>query len=285
MDSTTTDNPPAEPSSGKKYLCLYYWVILPLRGGITDNPERTPAFSSYFKSKEGQEYIVSVFCDDAGDPHFIRCNIPGLEEKNIPSDCLPFLQLLKEHLLSVLRLTYKLDLLLFSRSIWTFREEGEEPSTSVLIEEHGRDHFNSELTRNVFVQSINDREIIRLYADGVNEFLPIPFRYLSFYKIIENKFRSSGFWDKDGLDELLEKYSHLFENHELVGKPTAIIHGLRDACAHAKTGSKREAWGITHLNYKELAKAEKGIKILTAICIDLINELGQGKYGITPKSD
>ncbi len=60
-----------------------------------------------------------------GRPNYARLTVPNLSEDQIPESLTPFIQSTKEHLLSVLRLTYDFDLHFFSRPIWFFVKTGE----------------------------------------------------------------------------------------------------------------------------------------------------------------
>ena len=56
---------------------------------------------------------------------------------------------------------------------------------------------------------------------------------------------------------------------------------LRDKCAHKKTGSKDEVFGVTHLQHKEVATVQKTMPIMADICIEILNEQTNGNFVIS----
>src|SRR5450759_5279981 len=173
------------------YYCLYYWIIAPLRGGIVDSPERNPAFVVQVQALDQKTYELSLYCDKQGSPEFARCRIPDLETEAIPNATLPLLQSLKEHLLSILRLTYRPDTMLaMPGTAWAFIENGQPAKMSLLIDEFGSTSYDPEPTKNLFIHSFEFRELMRLYVDGVDDRLPLQYQFLSLYKLLELCFRN-----------------------------------------------------------------------------------------------
>ena len=263
------------------YYCLYYWIIAPLRGGIVDTPERGPAFTVQVQPPDQKVYDLSLYCDKQGNPEFARCRLSNLENESLPETVLPLLQSLKEHLLSVLRLTYRPDVMFAEPgTVWTFINDGDPANFSLLIDEFGSRSYDPEPTRNLFIQSFEVRELVRLYVDGVDARLPLQYQFLSLYKLLELRYRKNGHWNKKRLAELLGPYSKNFKGRGFRGEPAATLHGLRDKCAHIRTGSKgkREVLGVTHLNLPEVARLERILPVLRAACAVSINERVAGKF-------
>ena len=265
------------------YYCMYYWIIAPLRGGIKDVPERLPAFALNVQALDGKDYELSLFCDHRNEPEFARCRIPSLGTEAIPDSILPLLQTIIEHLMSSLRLTYRMDLMLAQPSaVWSFFEESKPHEVSLSIQELGERTFDPQPVKNLFSASFNIRELVRLYLDGVDGGIPLQYRFLSLYKLIENRFRRRGYWENTSLDAFLQPYAAKFIDLGFKGAPASILHDLRDRCAHIKTGTKgvREVLGVTHLNHKEAVRVQHVLPLLRAICSVVINDRAKGAFAL-----
>lgn len=269
--------------SDKKILyCSYYWIFEPIGGDIIDGSHRSPAFEipTLFK---GRYYNFSLFCKENGAPEYARLIIPELDKEEIPEELLPLLQNLKEHLLSILRIFFDREVQLF-RPVWVFLPEGAPPKMHINITETlAQKKLDSETIRSLFVSSMDCREEIRLLADGIDERIPLQYRFLSYYKIIEKEFRAKGHWKSNLLERFLLKYLSLFQDAGFHTKPAPLLHEVRDKCAHIKTGTKKEVIGVTHLNHKEAVRVERLLPILKDICIDLINEKVKGRFFLSGK--
>jgi hypothetical protein len=264
------------------YYCLYYWIFAPLRGGIVDRPDRLPSFAIDVVDLDRKTYQVGLYCDEEGHPHFARCRIPDLADRSIPEASLPLLQSIREHLLSVLRLTYRIDTMLAQpQSAWAFIENDKPPTVDLKVKElGGAKEFVAESAKDLFIHSYQIRELVRLYSDGVDPRIPLQYRYLSLYKILENKYRHHGHWNKLELSRLLARFSKEAAEAGVSGEVANTLHDLRDKCAHIKTGSsgKREMLGVTHLNLKEVSRVEKVLPLMRAACALVINERAEGKF-------
>ena len=159
---------------------------------------------------------------------------------------------------------------------WAFIENGQPAKMSLLIDEFGSTSYDPEPTKNLFIHSFEFRELMRLYVDGVDDRLPLQYQFLSLYKLLELCFRNRGHWNKKALAELLNSYAETFLAQGFHDEPVATLHALRDKCAHIK--SKREVLGVTHLNLTEVARVERILPALRAVCAVCINERAAGKF-------
>lgn len=265
------------------YDCHYYWLFAPHRGGIVDNSERKPAFDIAVVLPDQTSHSLSLFCDQEGLPHFARLTVNYLPTEEIPTALLPTLQAIKEHLLVVLRFTYRTDLVLAEPGIiWSFTATGEPARVSISIEDRGQDSFVPENARNLFLHSFPLREILRLYADGEDKRIPLQYRFLSFYKFLELRYKEQGHWKHQEVDALLRPYAADFSALGYTKKPFVVIHEMRDRCAHIKTGrgSGRELLGVTHLNHAAAVKVSELLPIMRAICANVVNERAKGTFAL-----
>lgn len=259
--------------------CAYYWIFEPLRGGVKDSPELMPAFKFDINYENfSQTYEFSLYVDNEGDPEFARLLIPRLNDKLIPEEILPLLQTTKEHLITVLRLSFSYKASYFPLTVWSFFEDDQPVDFGLDAQLRGKDILSPEATKNLFFHSMNFREDMRLYVDGGDERIPLQYRYLSYYKIIEKKFRKNGSWNKLELDLFLDRYKQKFKDANFHGKPASVLHSIRDKCAHIRTGTTRESMGVTHLNHKEALTASNLLPTLKVITGQIINEKAKGTF-------
>ena len=261
------------------YTCLYYWLIAPLRGGLEDTPDRQPAFTLNVHALDDKVYEIGLYCDPQGQPEFARLAIPELQSEAIPEAVLPLIQSIQEHLLSTLRLTFKSDAMLAQPStVWSFIADGTPKQTKLVIQEFGGQTYDPNKTKDLFIHTFNVRELIRLFVDGVDTRIPLQYRFLSLYKVLENRFRKQSRWDHKALAAILEPHKISFERLGFHGTPASTLHDLRDRCAHIKTG--KDVLGVTHLNLKEAARVESILPYLRATCATVINERADGKFAL-----
>ena len=263
----------------KHFTCLYYWLVEPTRDTFLDTSEAQPAFEIPIESDWGINKFA-LFVSTNGTPEYGRLTIPDLEEEKISEEFLPMIQAVKEHFLSILRITYYSDATLFPRPIWTFIEDISSYSIGLEIQKISKLDFDIEKTKRLFVSGFPYREDVRLFIDGNDGRIPLQYRFLSLYKIIELQYRKQGQWNDVALGLLLEKYTPQFAGIDVVRKPISHIHNLRDKCAHIKTGKSKETFGVTQLNNKEATEVSKILPIMTDICIEIINERTDGAFAI-----
>lgn len=266
------------------YRCFYYWLFAPLRGGIEDSPDRISAFTIAVNDIDKTTYELSLFCDKVGEPEFARLIIPNLITEQLPHGLLPLLQSIQEHMLSVLRLTYRPDAMLARpTAVWSFIADDKPPVVKVAIQEMRSNVHDPEKTRTVFIHTFEIRELLRLFVDGSDDRIPLQYRYLSLYKMLESRFRKLGRWDGRGLEGLLHPHVESLLKLGLNAKSTSILHDLRDGCAHIRTGrgGRREVLGVTHLNPKELVRVESMLPYLRSMCAHILNERLEGKVAFS----
>lgn len=263
----------------KHFTCLYYWLVEPTRDTFLDTSEAQPAFEIPIESDWGINKFA-LFVSGNGNPEYGRLTIPDLEEEKISEEFLPMIQAVKEHFLSILRITYYPDVTLFPRPIWTFIEDISSYSIGLEIHKAASSNFDIEKTKRLFIGSFPYREEIRLFIDGNDGRIPLQYRYLSLYKIIELHYRKQGQWHEDGLGLILGKYTSQLASLGIIKKPISHIHMLRDRCAHIKTGKSKETFGVTQLNNKEATEVSKILPIMSDICIEIINERTNGAFMI-----
>jgi len=247
-----------------------------------DTSESQPALEIQIESDWGINKFA-LFVSDNKLPEYGRLTIPNLGDEKIPEEVLPMIQAVKEHFLSILRITYHEDATLFPRPIWTFLEDISSYTMGVEIQKVTNLNFDIEKMKRLCTGGFPYREEIRLFIDGNDGRIPLQYRYLSLYKIFELHYKKHGQWHEDDLELLLGKYTSRFSDLNIVRKPISHIHMLRDKCAHIKTGKSKESFGVTQLNHKEAVDVSKILPIMSDICIEIINERANGAFVIGKK--
>jgi hypothetical protein len=255
--------------------CLYFWLIEPLRENFEHDSNSSPAFEIPVIFND-VPYELSLYTDDSGLPEYARFKIPNLKQREIPEDILPILQSVKEHLISCLRITYFGDVGFFPYAVWAFFEEGQPQSVSLNIFKKGGLKFDPINTRDFFAASFEFREEVRLFIHGIDNDVPLPYRYLSLYKILEINFREKGKWHSEDLELLFQPFSQKFKEKGVLKKPVSHLHDLRDKCAHIKT--KKGSFAVTELNHREAKLVSEMLPILGEVCVKIINDKAQGKF-------
>jgi len=191
---------------------------------------------------------------------------------------LPVIHSVREHLLSVLRITFHANVMLFPHPIWFFVNDGEtyrngldititsEPAT-LRVEE----------TRDLMTASFEHREELRLFLDGGDVRIPLQYRFLSFYRLLEMLAKSDDEWDETVLDSAFGAHRQRLVEAGFTRKPVNTLHELRDSCAHIRTGSR---FGVTHLNRVMAVKVELFLPVLQEVCATLLTQTADGRFGI-----
>jgi len=254
----------------------YYFAIEPLVEKYEDVPEVKPLISVPVKTRS-KTFEVSFFAL-GNQLHMLRVAVPDLVEDRISEDDAKVVQTLKEHALSVLRITYDHGVSMFPIHWWSFAEEGKEYRSSISIREQIQETFriNARNIRNVFVSTFPLRYQITLISDSQDRRVPLQYRYLSLYKILELEFKVGGKWNRMALNEFLSRFEKEF--HKLHDEKCMLgnyVHRLRDKCAHFKTG--KGIIGVTQLRGKDTEEVTKFLPFMTDMCSTLLNEKYQDK--------
>lgn len=261
--------------------CQYYWLFERIEWEYRDSPSRQPAVTIqiiYF----GDPYELGIFCDKDNVPEFARITIRGLQSETLPEELLPFLGGLGDHLLSVLRLAYWYDIRLLRETAYAFFDDGKPYDFRLRVAVKDNYTFDPDKVGAFLMHSLGMREDVHLLIDGMDERIPIQYRFLSLYKLLEKRFKKAQVWDSRTLKGLLDRYHDRFVAAEVKGTPASELHAVRDMCAHIRTGRRKLVFGVTHLNQKEALRTRRVFPILQDICVDLINAAASGKFIVAP---
>lgn len=248
--------------------CLYYWLVEPIRQSFCDKATFKAAVDIPIETTTGKVHFA-IFLEENGLPAYGRLQFACGDDDRIPEARLPLLQSVKEHFLSVLRLEFSEDAYLFPRPIWTFIESGSEYSVGLKMQVvESAAVFDPLVFQKTFEASFEHREEVRLLLDGADKRIPLQYRYLSLYRLLELILRPDGQWKKDDLESALRPYGDRLKEEGFSRSPVNTLHELRDSCAHIRTG---QAFGVTHLNQQQATRVEKFLPILLDVCVSLVN--------------
>lgn len=248
--------------------CLYYWLVEPTQQTFHDESTSSPAVDIPIETPNGPVQFA-VFLDGVGRPAYGRLRFSCGDEDRIPLDRLPLVQAVKEHFLSVLRLEYSEDATLFPHPFYAFIRLGNQHSIGLDIQRfEPTPVLDTTAFRNLFAASFMHREEVRLLVDGADKRIPLQYRYLSLYRLLELYLRPDGKWDQAKLESVLQPYADRLRQAGFSRTPVNALHELRDSCAHIRTGQE---FGVTHLNLDQAARVEKFLPILLEVCVLLLN--------------
>jgi hypothetical protein len=250
--------------------CYIYYPLEPILQEYQDDESKTPATRITVKTGQ-KDYEVALFADETNSRiTFLRITVPNCVEEKIPEEDLPIVQSLKEHMLSVLRITYDNRATLWDLNWWTFIEEGAPRSTGLFVKQivQGNPDFNN--IRSVFVATHSIRNKLRLLTDARDPHVPLQYEYLSLYKLLESEFKFEGGFSTE-LDIFLDRFQDEFRNLGLSSRLLRnYIHELRDRCAHIVVG-KGQA-GVTQLSNKDALEVTKFMPLMIRLCAIRLGE-------------
>lgn len=100
--------------------------------------------------------------------------------------------------------------------------------------------------------------MMKLLTEIPNSNIPLNYRYLSAYRILELRFKEGGYWTPE-FEELMDRYSPKFLTIGVSGRALkAHIETFRNRCAHGRfRNSKADEPGITALDNDALLELQR----------------------------
>lgn len=261
----------------------FYYVIEPAVGEYRDDDTHKPVWTVPIAvRRKGSGDVVKTFSLSVFGDHnrifMFKVRVPEFDEANAEKD-LEIVQGVKETAIAVLRLTYdpqaEIHPLTFAAD-----EEDEKPYSvglkmQELLNENFRLHYEN--IRASFVNAWPMKYDIKLLSYGIHPTLPLEFRFLSLYKLLELNLKGKGKWGSE--------YNKLLAGFE--GEYTVLnvsnlkfrnyIEDLRDRCAHIKSKREDVPMGITMLSNKDALEVDKVIPLMIKICASVINAHEENK--------
>lgn len=257
------------------FTCYYYWLLEPMRTQFSDPESVVVGFEADVQTK-GRVIKFALLLDRSRQPIAVRFSIPAEEDGGVPDYCVKPIQSVKEHFLSVLKLNYDLDANYVARPIWNFRKASEGPNLAFSFSATGEPDVES--LKHVFASSHPEKRELKLFVDGQDRRVPLQFRFLSLFHLIEVHFRPNGKWDYEVFDSFFENFEARFLEFGYRQKPRNVLFGFRDRCAHLFDGDER--FGISQLSIAEAVEAERLIGIQIEACAQILNIRASGRWKI-----
>jgi hypothetical protein len=185
---------------------------------------------------------VSLFLTANGLPSHLRVTLAATEVEEPPAPSLKDAHNYAGRALNALQLLKWPSLEFFRPAvgIFSFRstQRAEEPYRCGVEFQEIEQKIDPAVWSN-FVNKDEEYQIgLRLLADARNWSLPLPFRFLSYYKLLERAYRVQRVW-KPEFDSLLKKYEEKWKALGVSNSSLKVfIHSTRDRCAHIQTGNE-----------------------------------------------
>jgi hypothetical protein len=264
-------------------VCNKYYFIEPIKNIYKDFGDRDILKINI--NGESNRYTLAIIGDN-GIPEMIRISIHGLRDaSDIPQERLDSVQQISNHMLAILRTSYDSQISFFKAQAWNFREEDQKPELNMRMELNRPNvPLSADYIESSFTSTWSNRYLINLLSEGLNERIPLYYRYLALYRILEMRFKKNSSWDEEIyhlIDNFNEKFVELsISNMTLIG----YIETTRNRCAHGKYIYKRnDELGITSLDYKALSDLKAFFPLMIEIIFKCINEHEEtlGKFTIS----
>jgi len=207
-----------------------------------------------------------------------KIGVPKFDEENAEKD-LEIVQEVKETVIAVLRLTYDLQAEIHPPTFFADEEDEKPYSVGLKMQQLLNENFqlNYDNIRASFVNAWPIKYHLKLFSYGIYPVLPLEFRFLSLYKLLELNFKGKGQWGP-AYDKLLAGFKGEYTTLNVSNlKFRNYIENLRDRCAHIKSKREDVPMGITMLNNKDAIEVDKVIPLMIKICASVINSHEENK--------
>jgi hypothetical protein len=246
--------------------CYMYYILSLKDGQYIDNGENV--LCEFTVRKELNEYKVALLGKD-NNIEMLRIGIPGLIEDDIPEDSLNAIQEIKEHMFSIFNI---IDKSMEMIRVWNFIEEGKPPSLSMTIQDWTA-NIDYKKVFELFSATWKNRVLIKLFYESIDERIPLNYRYLSLYRLLEMIYKEKGKWNNNYyllLEGYTDKFNLLKKTKHSLEK---YIEIMRNKCAHGKFVYKKEdETGLTHFNNEGLAELDIFLKLMIDITKCAVNK-------------
>lgn len=243
-----------------------YWLIEPIAAAYLDRYDSVPDLAYIHKAPVCGLIDVAVFI--ATDARFVRVMVPNysIEDASIPEKD-DEIAAVVESVGAAIRLSFNGEAKFSSHVLATTYGEGERH----IIEIHPKVRKAAlpikpnDLRRGLdfALSSESNALLMHLLADAHDQGMPLQFRYLSLYKVLELLLKKNNVWDYGALDKCIT------ESAVDVAKPTGTnkaaknwIHAIRDRCAHYANG---ETLGAAELDKASMRQISSAIPLLGKI--------------------
>jgi hypothetical protein len=175
--------------------CYIYTLLSPPPERFVDNKSIPPLLTLPAIGPDAEQWQIAIL----GDPNEIRAvriSIPDMDGPEISSEVLKRYQRIRMFVLDCIRINYDSTKEYFRNGndvlyFYNFLHPEVGPDVDLKIQQDVNEYFrvNTEGLKALLASPLQMRTVVHLLADGSDFRLPIQFRFLSFYKIVELHFR------------------------------------------------------------------------------------------------
>jgi hypothetical protein len=244
-----------------------YTPLAPLIEKYSDDGSRDLFTAECDLQNEGLYRVTAI--GDHETVQLIRVQSVNSDGSLTPEQARTVSQLV-DHMISVLRFTtdQHVEKLWFGQETISFGSHGDakgNPKFGVSISLHSPSDYQLDFksVADVYSHTVHDRDLFKLLGDSQHPSLPLQYRYLSLYKILEHEFRIGKKWPdlRKALAPWDEEFRSLKISSQLLDN---FIHDLRDRCAHIRIGNSGEL-GLTGLSTEDTEVVEKVVPIIMKV--------------------
>jgi hypothetical protein len=255
--------------------CYIYSFLAPPDEEIRDNNDTPPLGVVPVHLKDGR-ILEAAILGTSNTIKGFRLSQPNVINESIdPEDYKRFFSL-RKFMLDCIRTNYDPSAEYFRRgdgifTVWNFIDADKGPSLALKITEPLNPDYrvNIEGLKRLFAVPQALRPIIHLIADGGDFRLPIQFRFLSFYKIIEMHYRiTPNRRFNEFITPFVTEFQSLYPLINTASDLCASLSRLRNRCAHIKltTGDL----GFSHFE-SEIDEALGAMAIIRRVAVKCIS--------------
>jgi hypothetical protein len=227
------------------YVCDFYFLLSPLRFEYMDEKPEHELWRAKIENENGLAMEGALCSAQPPRPDLIRVSATGLTEERIDQTTQESARWIALRMLTAARLCFDPALSYVHDAPYemsVFRPEDSHPGFHIKISSIGRPWDRSLFE--LLIGCGDEQQIeLRLLADGRDWSLPVPYRFLSFFKCLENSFRRHRSWEI-AMEQHLATFEAEFAALRISNaKLFKFMLDMRDRCAHIRTGSK-EVLGV-----------------------------------------
>jgi len=274
--------------------CYIYSIVVPFAGEFKDNQSTPPLMVIPIKLKDGRLWEGAVLGTQTTITA-IRVSIPNIPEENpegyLAEDDFKLFVRLRIYMLDCIRLIYNADAeyLRQEDQILSFRyflepDEGPDSALKISMPINPDYRVNSEGLKALIGAPESLRPIIHLMADGADTKLPIQFRFLSYYKIIEIHYKiTTNKRFSKFITSFISEFKSIYPTVSSVAQLCKRLSMLRNRCAHIKLTTGE--FGFSHLEAKadDLIKTMPIIRRVAVHCIIVNHPDSPIKFSTSPE--
>lgn len=229
----------------------------------------------------GVEAKIRLHCSESGAPYLVCMEVKNQIEGAIPDEIRDFLHISITHLQNVLTLVSEKKYRRLPFIFWRFSDPKDDSPFEIRIDAETKPkEIDYELSNSIFFYGMKLREPLHIMSEFIDEDIPIHFRFLAFYRLLEYHFRPNGSWNRKKLRDQIALCFDEYKGSMGIDELITEIHTLRDSCAHIRTGSgTRAKLGTTSLNRKQIDRLQLLMPIAREVVRTIINELADGDFG------